>query len=328
MTSPFTILLSKETRAGEQRVALIPADVAKLVEAGHTVYVESNAGTAAGFPDRDYVHAGGIVRILPSETLEGYRTLFAGITLLVRAKRPNRPREILENQAIPEGITLIGALDPLEKNSPHMQEYSLKKLTLYSLDQLPLEPNDPMNLLSAMSKIAGKLAIQDALQKIHHPAQTAVIIGFGSVGQAALEEALQQHLACHVITTNPNQVPIITTLGAKAVVLDKSASLEAQQAQINPVVQKADIILTSARRANQPAPLLIPLDTLNHMKPGSVVVDMALSEGGNVEGAHHDETHVLGNQVMVTNVSGYPKQVPHEASILWSQATRLFIETL
>ena len=90
----------------------------------------------------------------------------------------------------------------------------------------------------------------------------------------------------------------------------------------------ADIVITSARAANQRAPLLISAATLNQMKAGAVIVDMALSEGGNVEGSHHDETHVLGNGVIMTNVSSYSKQVPHEASILWSQETRLFLESI
>ncbi len=324
----LSILLVKETRAGEQRVALIPADVATLVQAGHIVHVEATAGAAAGFADAAYVQAGATLRTLKDETLATYQALFADINLIVRAKRPNRNREILENQAIPEGISMIGALDPFEKNSTHMQEYQHKKLKTHSLDQLPLEVSNPMNLLAAMSKIAGKLAIQDALKHITYPAKTAVIIGFGVVGRAALEEAIHQGLSCSVFVTNAGQLQEIEQLGARALLLDKHAALATQQAQIKALAQTADIVLTSARRANQPAPLLIPSDTLNQMKPGAVIVDMALSEGGNVEGAHHDQTLVLGNQVIVTNVSGYPKKMPHQASILWSQATRLFIETL
>ena len=79
--------------------------------------------------------------------------------------------------------------------------------------------------------------------------------------------------------------------------------------------------------SNTPAPLLIPTATLLAMKPGAVVVDLALTEGGNVEGAQHDQTLIVGS-VQVCNVSGYPKAEPNKASQLWSDATlRFFAKT-
>ena len=70
------------------------------------------------------------------------------------------------------------------------------------------------------------------------------------------------------------------------------------------------------------------MSTLNKMQQGSVVIDMAIAEGGNVENSEHDKTLILGNNVIVSNTSGYPKVKPHQSSILWSQATLLFIELL
>jgi NAD(P) transhydrogenase subunit alpha len=324
----LNILLVKETRAGERRVALTPEDVGILVGKGHAVFVESAAGNEAGFADALYQKQGAKIRALKAETITELQGLFQGIDCIVRAKRPNREREILENAAIPDGIMMIGALDPFEQASPHIEEYQRKHLIIHSLDQLSLAANDPMNLLSAMSKIAGKLAVQDALNHIAYPAKTAALVGFGVIGHAALEEALQQSLLCTVCVTNSAQYQEVEALGCKAVLLDKQASLAETQQKIKEAVAMADIVITSARVTNQRAPLLISAATLDQMKAGAVIVDMALSEGGNVEGSHHDETHVLGNGVIVTNVSGYPKQVPHEASILWSQATRLFLESI
>lgn len=324
----MNILLVKETRAGEQRVALTPEDVGILVKKGHAVFVESTAGNGAGFTDALYQEQGAKIRVLKAETPTEFQKLFQGIECIVRAKRPARAREILENTAIPDGIIMIGALDPFEQASPHIEEYQQKHLIIHSLDQLSLPTHDPMNLLSAMSKIAGKLALQDALNHRSFPAKTAALIGFGVIGHAALAEALRQSLQCTVCVTRSTQYQEVEALGCKAVLLDKQASLVQTQQTVKNVVAMADIVITSARAANQRAPLLIPAATLNQMKTGSVIVDMALSEGGNVEGSHHDATHSLGNGVIVTNVSGYPKQVPREASILWSQATRLFLESI
>ena len=104
--------------------------------------------------------------------------------------------------------------------------------------------------------------------------------------------------------------------------------LAQQQQIVKNALLTADVVITSARKANQLAPLLIPKTTLQLMQAGSVLVDMALSEGGNVEGSKHDTTLTLGNNVIVTNVSGCPKIMPHESSILWSAATMLFILSL
>jgi H+-translocating NAD(P) transhydrogenase subunit alpha len=98
-----------------------------------------------------------------------------------------------------------------------------------------------------------------------------------------------------------------------------------QQQIVKETVLHADIVISSARQANTVAPVLIPLTTLQVMQKGTVVVDMALSEGGNVYGSKHDETIILGNDIYVINVSGYPKAVPHEASIAWSGVSLKYV---
>ena len=101
--------------------------------------------------------------------------------------------------------------------------------------------------------------------------------------------------------------------------------MQEQQQQIGQIISDADIVITSVRKSGQQAPLLIPKTTLDVMKSGAVIVDMAISEGGNVYGSKHDETIRTERDVLVTNVSGYPKIMPHEASALWSRASLHFI---
>lgn len=324
----FNILIPKETRAGEMRCALIPKEVQALIKQGHHIFVEHDAGKGAGFSDQDYIDAGAVIRYIHNESLDSYKAYFNHINLVVRAKRPERPREILENSAMAPGTILVGALDPLEKNSSHIDEYHRAHIIAYSIDQLNLPSDDPMNLLAAMSHIAGRLALLDAIEKCHSKASQIVIIGFGAVGRAAFQEAMDRHLSTTVILTNPKEVKNIESRGAAALMLNKNDDLAHQQEVIKAALREADIVITSARKANQPAPLLIPIDTLAQMKKGSVIVDMALSEGGNVEGSEHDETHFLGNGVIVTNKSGYPKALPGESSKLWSKASFLFINKL
>jgi NAD/NADP transhydrogenase alpha subunit len=322
------ILLCKETRAGERRVALIPNDVQKLIQEGHHVFVEHDAGQAAGFSDDVYENVGATIRQLSENSLAGYQAFFKNINLVVRAKRPDRVREILENKALLPGTIMVGALDPLEKNSPHIEEYQQAQLVIHSIDQLRLPVDDPMNMLAVMSKIAGALCLKDAIQRCLHPIKKIVIIGFGVVGRAAYAEALKQGLPVTVILTNPEYQAEILSQSQQVVLLEKQAALFAQQKIVKDTLLDADIVITGARHANKPAPLLIPLATLKALRKGTVIVDMALSEGGNVEGSEHDQTHVLGNEVIVTNTSGYPKVMPHESSQLWSKASQLFISQL
>lgn len=324
----FTLFITKETRALEQRVSLIPTDVQTLIEQGHEVQLEQGAGLGAGFADEDYQRVGAGIRALAAEDEAGYRRLFAGINLVVRVKRPARAREILEHQAIVSGTLMIGALDPLEKNSPHYLEYQAAGIEAHSIDQLSLSPSDPRNVLASMSVLAGRLALLDALEKSPLSANQVAIIGFGTVGQSACQAACLQGLSVTVLVGRVAHIPVVEGMGGQAVLLDRSLSLDQQQALVKQAIRQADVIISGARQANQPAPLLIPHSTLMALKPGAVVVDMALSEGGNVEGASHDATQVLDNGVIVTNVSGYPKAVPIEASIAWSRASLHVIQTL
>lgn len=319
------IFVPRETRANETRVGLIPEDVMLLVNQGHAVWIEQGAGQAAGFADADYRQAGAAIRPLMSDELEGYQQLYQGIDVILRVKRPAAWREGLENQAIASGTVMVGALDPGEKLSTHWQAYQAAGIDARSIDQLSLPSDDEMNILSSMSRMAGQLALQDALSR-KDIVEQVVLIGAGTAGWSAMNEALSHQLLTTVIVTNLAKKEKVEAAGAMAVWLDTSTPLSEQQHRVCELVKEADIVMTSARRANQPAPLLIPAATLAVMKKGAVVVDLALSEGGNVEGSEHDKVKVLGNEVIVINTSGYPKSCPRDASRYWSHANRLYVE--
>ncbi len=321
----FNLFLAKESRAGERRVALIPQDVETLIEQGHTVFVEQEAGLGAGYEDKAYRRVGAQIVARSETELSSYQNAFRAINLVVRAKRPNRQREQLEHQALQKGTLMIGALDPLERGSPHIDEYHRAGIIAYSIDQAKLPASDPMNVLAAMSRLAGKLSLQDALSKSQNKVNKVVIIGLGEVGRSALAEAKNQGLPTEVMVGDDTKAKNVTSTGVHAFVVDRSQPLEIQQQKISSIVSEADIVITSARKAGEKAPLLIPKATLDQMKPHAIIVDMALSEGGNVDGSKHDETIITERKVLITNVSGYPKAMPHEASILWSKASLNFI---
>ncbi len=320
-----SILVCKESKAGETRVALIPKDAKELICNGFTVFVEHAAGIGAGFSDQDYISKGCQIRPLIEESIEGYQDLFNGVDIIIRAKRPDLDREKLENKAIKAKTIMIGALDPLEKDSSHIEEYHQAQILAYSIDQMHLEPTDPMNILASMSKMAGKLALLDAKEKFQGDPKTALIIGLGIAGQAAFSEALAQKMTPMVVSTHPEDQKLVEESQGHFFLLEKASDLNSQQALVLKAAIDANLIVTSARRPGQKAPILFPKESLDKMKPGTVIVDMALSEGGNVEGSKHDETLTLGRDVLVTNISGYPKASPTKASEHWSEASKLFI---
>ena len=322
------ILLVKESRAGEQRVALVPQDVAALIDAGHEVIVEHHAGAGAGFADANYEAVGASIVIIDEASSESFAAAFRDIDIIVRAKRPNRQREALEARAFSPGTIMIGALDPLEQGSTHVAEYHRAGITAYSLDQADLPADHPMNILAAMSRLAGQLALQDALSRCQHPVRKVVIIGLGQVGYSALEAAITQDFSVYVISGSAHKIQSLANKPVQTVMLDRALSLSAQQEQVERIILDADIVMTSARQAGQRAPQLISAAMLAQMKPGAVVVDMAISEGGNVAGSEHDKTLKTAKGVLITNTSGYPKVMPQAASVLWSTASLQFIAQL
>jgi NAD/NADP transhydrogenase alpha subunit len=325
----FKILLVKESRAGETRVGLTPPDVKELVSLGHIVFVEHNAGEWIDAYDQDYVNSGGVIRVLENKSLDSYKKLFDGINFVVRVKRANKEREILETQAMNKKTVMLGALDPLEKDSSHIREYHNNCIIGYSIDQLDLGKDDPMNILTTMSKIAGKLAVLDAINKFHkQKPKKAVIIGYGVAGKAAFEEATKQGLSVMVVLRNIRNISAIEKIGGNVFILCSGEAIEEQQDKIKNILLDADIVIASARKSNETAPVFITQNTMGCMKRGAVIVDLALSEGGNIEGSKHDETLVFGNDVIVTNSSGYPKACPKEASAVWSRANLEFIKKL
>lgn len=223
---------------------------------------------------------------------------------------------------------MIGSLDLLAKNSDHIKEYHKAGIDYYSFDQFYYPPNTPMDALKKMSYFAGKLSLADALKKINRIVEKVVIIGYGEAGQAAYAECLKRKLLCTVITSQQHKVELIKSQGGDAIYLSRRTALHVRQKKIKIFIKDADIIITAASSNGIVAPILIPQESLLSMRPGTVIVDLSVPEGGNVAGSQSDATLILGNNICVTNVSGYPKAVPVQASIEWSKASYYFINML
>lgn len=322
------IFLVKESGNNEKRVALIPCDVEKLIRSGAVVYVEDLAGMGAGYNNADYTAVGASIRQIDYDHIESYQQAFNDIDIIVRVKRPNREREKIEKSVIKPHTKMVGLLDILEKDAEHVSEYEQAKIEYYSLDQFIFPPDTPMDSLKQMSRIAGRLALKHAIHIFADPVAHVSIIGGSEAGSAASEECIRLNLPYNVITSDLSKYNRLKSRGVHSEVINRDLPLEVRQDKIYQVIKDADIIITTASVAWVRAPLLIPESTLKKLKRGTVIVDLAASDGGNVFGSRHDAIITLSNDVKIINVSGYPKEVPMEASRFLSSASCYFLHLL
>ena len=314
-----TIVIVKESRKGEKRVALTPKDVKTITLTGNEVIVESGAGESVHFSDQDYLNAGAKIRLVS----EDYKSLFENAQIILRVKRAERSREIKELESIPSGATIIGFLDPLDETTPHMAEWENKNVKLISLDQLDLSPEDPSNTLTAMSSMTGKIALEEAIKLHSSIPKNILVLGTGSVGQSAIKEAAKKSLKVTAIGSKPSYKNNIEKMGASYFPFQKS---EKFQKLLQELLSQTDIVIASARKRGEKAPILVDKPALSIIKKGSVLVDLARTEGGNITGSRNDQTIYLENDVIITNSTGYPKFYPIEATQAFSKGLSHFIK--
>ncbi|KTD57618.1 hypothetical protein [Legionella shakespearei] len=322
------IFLLRESGNNEQRVALIPRDVEKIIGFGAIVYVEDGAGIGAGYINEDYTAVGASIRQIDFGKIERCKQAFNDIDIIIRVKRPDRKREKIENKVIKPHTKMIGLLDILERGAEHIAEYAQANIEYYSLDQFVFSPGTPMDALKEMSRIAGKLALQHAIEIFANPVTRVSIIGCSEAGKAASQECIRLNLPHTIITSNLSKSKQLLSQGISSKVVERHLPLDLRQDKIYLAIKDSDIVITTASGAWTQAPLLIPEPTLNKLKGGTVIVDLATSDGGNVFGSKHDEIITRANNVKIINVSGYPKKAPIEASELLSRANCYFLNLL
>ncbi len=331
------LLVVKETRgreigSPELRVAATPDTVRELAWKGYEIRIEAGAGEGAGFRDHEYAAAGGRITPIPDDLdSEGLRSIIAGTDVILRVKRAERRRERAETEASHEGLIMVGFLDPLDATTPHLAEWTRAGVVAFTMDQLGLSPEDPMNVLTAMSRIAGRQAVLHALRELETGVLgKAVVLGPGAAGLESISEAKSGGFdVVLAVGTSSREEQAARQRGAdQFLILRHDASWDAMASAVRGVLMDADVVVAAARRAGEPAPTLIDQATLEVMKPGSVVIDLARTEGGNVEGSRNDDLVVTGSGVKVANRTGYPTEVPDLASRAYARGLCRFVEHL
>ena len=324
--------IPKESWPGETRVAVIPAGAAALKKAGVDVAVETDAGTAAGFPDEAYRQQGAAI-LSRLDIFEG-----ADVVLTVRATPPGG--------SLRAGQALIGFADPLGAPDA-IHQIAATGATLLSMELMPrITRAQSMDALSSMATIAGYkgvLLAANTSPRMFPMLMTAAgtiasarvfIVGAGVAGLQAIATARRLGAKVEAYDVRPAVKEQVQSLGAKFVELpietadseDKGGYAKAQdesfyrrqREMMLKVVAGNDIVITTALIPGKRAPILITTEMVEAMIPGSVVVDLAAERGGNCELTRPDEV-VHHKGVTIIGPSNPPALVPYHASQMYSK---------
>lgn len=341
------IAIPKEIFPGERRVAATPETVDKMVKGGLEVWVESDAGQGAFYSNADYEKVG--AKIAPDAS-----AAYADADIVIKIQRPlqNEKAGKHEVDLMKEGAILVALLQPM--SYPDIaQKLAGRKITSFSVDLIPrITRAQRMDVLSSMSSIAGYKAVLLAASAFGKmipmmttaagtlPPAKVLIIGAGVAGLQAIATAKRLGATVEAFDTRPAVKEQVKSLGAEFVELElgheqaedaggyaKELSAEFYRKEkelIHQHVKGADIIITTALIPGKKAPLLITTDMVKDMKKGSVIVDMAVEQGGNCELSKVGQD-VVAHGVTIVGATNLPSTVPIHASQMYAKNMHNFL---
>ena len=323
----------KETWPGEVRTSMVPANVAKLVRTGFSIVIEKNAGEASGFADTAYDEAGARIERDRGAIL-GSSQVLLGV----------RKFELAELDSIKKDTICISFLDPYNEKQL-VEAMATGGLTAISMEMVPRSTRaQKMDALSSQANLAGYVTVIQAasyspkiLPMMMTPAGTIAparvfVIGAGVAGLQAIATAKRLGAKVEAFDTRPVVAEQVRSLGGKFVEIDlgdvgqteqgyakelTAEQLELQKEGQKKVIAESDIVITTAQLFGRAAPVLVTKDMIQGMRPGSVIVDMAVESGGNVEGSVAGEV-VEVNGVKIVGQANLPGEVANNASQMYS----------
>ncbi|MBR5357618.1 MAG: NAD(P) transhydrogenase subunit alpha [Clostridiales bacterium] len=333
------VLVCKESLPAETRVALIPDDIKKLSGMGFEFTVVSGAGQKSGFEDSSYEAVG--AKIVSKEE-DGY----ADADIIVRILKPE------SSKGMKPDTLHVSFLDPFNEKAL-LKEFADNKIQAVSLEMIPRTTlAQKMDVQSSQTSLAGYVAVLNAATRLPkilpmmvtpagniNPAR-CFIIGVGVAGLQAIATAKRLGARVDAFDTRPVVEEQVKSLGANFVKIDLGdmgqtsqgyakeltpEQIAKQQEAQAKVCEKANIVITTAKVFGRKAPVLIKKDVLDRMQPGAVIVDMAVSTGGNVEGSSPDHEVITDNGVIILPGDELQRQVPWDASKMLSGNISAFL---
>ncbi len=314
--------LPKEIKEQENRVALTPAGVDGLVRAGHTVYVETKAGLGSSFTDEEYKEQGAII-------LNSAAEIWEKAEMIVKVKEPLEA----EYKYFRKGLVIFTYLHLAA--FPELTEELVKSGTIGIAYETVELPGGKLPLLAPMSGIAGRMAIQHAaihLETIRggqgllidgvpgvKPAEV-VIVGAGTVGTAALRRAVGLGCRVTILDVNIDRLTYLEDVYDGRIETSYSNNYNLMEA-----VKTADVVVGAVLIPGAKAPKLITEDMVKAMKPGSVIVDIAIDQGGSVEtiekATTHQEPTFVKHDVIHYAVANVPGAVAKTGTLALTNST-------
>ena len=329
----------------EPRIGLTPETVKKLVKQGAKVAVRSGAGLRSHFSDADYQEAGAAIAKTDKEAVAD-----ADIVLTVR-----RPPLALA-KSMKKGAALIGMLDPFA-DAANLDALAKTGVSLFSMELMPrISRAQSMDVLSSQSNLAGYKAVVDAAAAFERalpmmmtaagtvPAAKVFVMGVGVAGLQAIATARRLGAIVTATDVRPAVKEQVASLGAKFIAVEDEEFKQAETAGgyakemsdaykkkqaklIAEHVKNQDIVITTALIPGRSAPKLISKAMIESMKPGSIIVDLAVERGGNAELAKPGEI-AMHNGVRIFGLLNLPGSVPVNASSLYARNLQAFVEPL
>ena len=338
-----TVFIPLETVGGEGRVAGSPESVKKLQALGFEVVVQAGAGTLSRIPDGEFEKAGARI---------GSAADAASADVVLKVRRPTSS----EIASYKSGAVVLAIMDPYG-NEQALDEMARAGISAFAMELMPrITRAQSMDVLSSQANLAGYQAVVDAAYEFDRampmmmtaagtvPAAKVFVMGAGVAGLQAIATARRLGAVVSATDVRPASKEQVASLGAKFIAVEDeefkaaetsggyakemSAEYKAKQAALTAEhLARQDIVITTALIPGRPAPRLITREMLKSMKPGSVVVDLAVERGGNVEGAVADQV-IEVEGVKVVGYLNVPGRIAASASALYAKNLFTFLETM
>jgi H+-translocating NAD(P) transhydrogenase subunit alpha len=340
------VAIPAETDPAEARVAATPETVKKFVGLGAEVRVQAGAGLKSGIPDNDYIQSGAAIA-------SGAALTVSGADIVLRVRRP----AAAEIAGVKSGAAIVAIMDPYG-NADALKSVAGAGVCAFAMEFMPrITRAQTMDVLSSQANVAGYRAVIDAAAEygrvipmmmtaagMIQPAKI-FIMGVGVAGLQAIATARKIGAVVTATDVRPATKEQVVSLGAKFVAVEDeefkqaetaagyakemSAGYKAKQAVlIAEHIAAQDIVIATALIPGRPAPVLITAAMVESMRPGSVIVDLAVERGGNCELAKAGETIVSSNGVKILGRLNVAGQVPATASALYAKNLLAFVETM
>jgi len=322
----------RETHPAETRAALSPQSAKKLVELGLDVVVQTGAGLRSDYTDHDYEAAGSR---LVADAAEG----FGQADIVTRVRKPGNG----DLEHLRPGTLHLSFLDPFNEKSL-IDDLARREIAAISMEMIPRSTlAQKMDALSSQANLAGYAAIvmaADRMRKIlpmmMTPSDTIsparfFIIGVGVAGLQAIATAKRLGARVEAFDTRPVVEEQVKSLGAKFVKVDlgdtgqtdqgyatelSPEQLATQREEMAKACARADVVITTAKLFGRKAPVILNREVLDRLQPGSIVVDLAVESGGNVEGTKAGEEIVTDNGVRLIGPENLEGYYPKDATLM------------